>query len=64
MNAPSVYPPACFCESMLNARVAFSGVFLRIIAGYNLGLMEWERSPEVDKLKFGAAEHRYFAGAC
>ena len=49
---------------MLNARVAFSGVFLRIIAGYNLGLMEWERSPEVDKLKFGAAEHRYFAGAC
>lgn len=39
-------------------------VFLRIIAGYNLGLMEWERSPEVDKLKFGAAEHRYFAGAC
>ena len=49
---------------MLNARVAFSGVFLCIIAGYNLGLMEWERSPEVDKLKFGAAEHRYFAGAC
>ena len=27
------YPPACFCESTLNARVAFSGVFLRIVAG-------------------------------
>ena len=23
-----------------------------------------ERSPEVDKLKFGPAEHRYFTGAC
>ena len=32
-------PPACFCESTLNARVAFSGVFLRIVAGYTFGLM-------------------------
>ena len=43
----SIYPPACLCESTLNARVAFSSEghllgrfcgFLRIVAGYAFGL--------------------------
>ena len=31
--------PACFCESTLNARVAFSGVFLRIVAGFGFSVI-------------------------
>ena len=54
----------CACGIQQGSLLGYFCVFLRIIAGYNLGLMEWERSPEVDKLKFEAAEHRYFAGAC
>ena len=43
----SSYPSACFCESTLNARVAFSGVFLRIVAGYGV----WQKVVKCSKIR-------------
>jgi hypothetical protein len=55
----------CFCESTLNARVAFSGVFLRIVAGYGFGLMFiFHQEPARNGMESGPEAHKLKALHC